>query len=372
MEIIEGDKDKKELIDANYISEADILNWGHMIYKKIWNMFELDEVMDRIQHETKAQFSIKDACFLMVIQHLLNPLSKRGAYTNQHKYLNMPRISLQHLYRTLDVLCDYKELLEEEIFYKNFHLFNMRVDVVFYDVTTFYFESVRADNLKNFGFSKDGKFKEVQVVMGLLVDCEGRPIGYELFSGNTFDGKTLDATLDKLKKRFSINKVVIVADRGINSKVNLKSIKDKGYGYIFASRIKNMPETIEEEIFDQAGYVSSGGDGFRYKVIDYKNKVKCDNRFETLDEKLIVTYSPERANKDSADRQRLIEKASNYLEKQSLIDASFKRGGRKYISKINQMILYILWMKMQYKEMRCLMGTMVSRQVKVTLVPKRL
>jgi len=133
-----------------------------------------------------------------------------------------------------------------------------------------------------------------------------------------------------------------------------------------------MPETIEEEIFDQAGYVSSGSDGFRYKVIDYKNKVKCDNRFETLDEKLIVTYSPERANKDSADRQRLIEKASNYLEKQSLIDASFKRGGRKYISKNkSDDTLYSLDEDaIQRDEM--FDGYYGIQTSEVTLVPKRL
>ena len=73
---------------------------------------------------------------------------------------------------------------------------------------------------KDFGFSKDAKFKEVQVVMGLLIDRKGRLIGYALFSGNTFEGKTLEVSLDKLKKHFSIGKVIIVADRGINSKLN--------------------------------------------------------------------------------------------------------------------------------------------------------
>lgn len=76
----------------------------------------------------------------------------------------------------------------------------MQVDVVFYDVTTFYFESVKQDSLRDFGFSKDGKFKEIQVVMGLLIDREGRPIGYDLFHGNTFDCKTMDVALEKTGK----------------------------------------------------------------------------------------------------------------------------------------------------------------------------
>ena len=120
--------------------------------------------------------------------------------------------------------------------------------MVFYDVTTFSFASVEADSLRDFGFSKDGKFNEVQVVLGLLIDCEGLPIGYELFPGNTFDGKTLEAALEKLEKRFGLRRVIIVADRGINSKLNLKRIVERGYSYIFAARIKSIKKEITDVI----------------------------------------------------------------------------------------------------------------------------
>jgi len=110
-------------------------------------------------------------------------------------------IKLQHLYRSLDLLSESKGILEEKIFFKNRNLFNIQIDVVFYDVTTFSFESVRKDSPRDFGFSKDAKFKEVQVVMGLLIDRKGRPIRYD---------------------------------------------------YIFASRIKNMKKDIKEEIFNKA------------------------------------------------------------------------------------------------------------------------
>jgi len=163
-------------------------------------------------------------------------------------------------------------------------------------------------------------------MMGLLVDREGRPIGYELFSGNTFEGKILEVSLDKLKKRFTIGKVIIVADRGINSKINLMHIKDRGYDYIFASRIKNMKKDIKEEIFNKEGYKDT--DGVSYKIIDYVNKV---NKTYELPENLIITYSPKRAEKDRADRERLIKKARTLLKNKSYITASNKRGGKKYL-----------------------------------------
>ncbi len=311
----------KDMVNLDNFSEAQILNWGYVIYQKIWKDFQLDQILNKLTGSRKTRFNLNEASLLMAIQHLLKPKSKLGTYNRQKRYVNLPEIKLQHLYRSLDLLSESKELLEEKIFLKNRNLFNMQVDLVFYDVTTFAFESVRKDSLRDFGFSKDGKFKEVQVVMGLLIDREGRPIGYDLFPGNTFEGHTLEKALEKLEKRFGIRRVIIVADRGINSKINLKKITERGYDYIFASRIKNMKKEITEEILNQEGYQDT--DGLSYKIIDYSNN--------QLPENLVITYSPKRAQKDRADRERLIKKARTLLDNKSYITASNKRGGKKYL-----------------------------------------
>lgn len=340
---------KPNNMELEEISEAEIIKWGHKIYEKIWKSFGINEILDSIKSETKAKFDLNTSCFRMAIEHLLEPKSKNGVYSNQDKYYDISNVDLHHLYRSLDILSENKEILEKEIFNKHRNIFNMNVDIVFYDVTTFHFESVKGDGFREFGYSKNGKFNEVQIVMGLLIDMEGRPIGYELFSGNTFDGKTLSSSLDKLKERFNINKVIIVADRGINSKLNLKLIKDKGYDYIVASRIKNLPSDIQKEIFLEEGYKvitekkeisetnSEEEDLFKLKVINYENKVKdFEGRYHILPEKLIITYSSRRAKKDKEDRLRLIEKAHRLAENSSLIKSDFKRGGRKYLKSISE------------------------------------
>lgn len=331
---------QRQTLDLNRASEAEILNWGYLVYKKIWRDFGLNEFTPSLTAGMKVQFSLADACFLMTVQHLLNPMSKLGTFNHQERYVDMPEVSLNHLYRSLDILCDHKEQLEQMIFHKNRNLFNMQVDVVFYDVTTFSFESVKADSLRDFGFSKDGKFNEVQVVMGLLLDCEGRPIGYELFPGNTFEGNTLETALRKLREKFGIRRVIIIADRGINSKLNLKRIVDQGYSYIFAFRIRNMKESVQEEVFS-GGYQEVAYPGtdpeetIRYKVIDYVNRVKDETgKVCELKENLIITYSPKRAKKDKADRERMIEKAKALLEDKSKIKVSNKRGGKKYLKEV--------------------------------------
>lgn len=350
--ITDAKQDNPSLPD---VSDADIVNWGYKIYEKLWKEFRLNDVLNSIKSETDVKFDFNTSCFRMVIEHLLSPKSKLGVFGNQDRYYELSNVDLHHLYRSLDILSNYKDRLEKEIFLKQKTTLNMIVDVVFYDVTTFHFESVKNDGFREFGFSKNGKFNEVQVVMGLLVDIEGRPIGYELFSGNTFDGNTLSASLDKLKDRFKINKVIIVADRGINSKLNLKLIKDKGYDYIVASRIKNLPKTVQDQIFSEEGYKAvsldedfsfmsmitdsaASGDEviFKYKSMDYENKVKDTNgESHLLQEKLIITYSSKRSEKDKQDRLRLIEKAKELARNKSLVNSSFKRGGKKYLKNVS-------------------------------------
>lgn len=219
---------KPQEASLDSISEAELSNWGYVVYKKIWQDFNLEEILNEVSSKTKISYNLSDTSFLMAISHLLAPSSKLSAYNNQHRYTNLNAVNLNDIYRSLDILADSKEKIESQMFDINRNLFNLSVDVIFYDVTTFSFSSVVADSLKDFGFLKKAKPGKVQVVMGLLIDSYGRPIGYELFPGNTFDSKTLPSALEALESRFGIRKVIIVADKGINCKINLKEIIDRG------------------------------------------------------------------------------------------------------------------------------------------------
>lgn len=318
------------------ISQASVVNWGYIIYKKIWKQFGLDQLLQQISSGRKIKFNFSNVCFLVAVQHLLDPRSKLSTHAHQQHYAKLDEVELNSIYRSLDMLCSHKEELEQKIFDQNRNLFNMQIDVVFYDVTTFFFESVRADSLRDFGFSKDCKVNSVQVVLGLLIDCDGRPIGYDLFPGNTFDGKTMGVCLEKLEKRFGIRRVIIVADRGMNSKHNLLKILEKGYSYIFASRLKNMSRSVMEDIFSE-GYcdLTDGEKSLRYKIIDYANVVKLGKKRYVLDENLIVTYSEKRAKKDRLDRERLLIKAREYIINKSKALARSKRGARKYLKTVH-------------------------------------
>jgi transposase len=247
--------------------------------------------------------------------------------------------------------------------------------IVFYDVTTFYYESKEENDLKKFGYSKDGKFGDVQVVMGLLIDKNGLPIGYELFSGNTFDGKTMVKVLDNLKRKFNLDKVVIVADRGLHSKINLKYIKDTGYDYLMAVSIKSLSHTMQKVILDKSMYTNilakeESEEGLYcynhfgyYNDVTYKEEsmndkgdIELKTKKITLKEMMVCTYSDKRAKKDRYDRYRALDKANTLILNNQKSSLTSTRSFKKFIQKetnednCNDFTMGMDWMKIKEQQ----------------------
>lgn len=318
--------------DLKNITEGKVLYWGHCLIKRLWDKFDFDRFFN--ESKSKVRSDIAKAIFYMVARHMMLSDSKLGMYETRLDFLGFEGIGINHLYRALDVLVERKEEIEDYLFGARYDLFNSKVDVVFYDVTTIYFESQSEDVLRKYGFSKDGKPGCVQIVLGLLIDSEGFPIGYEVFPGNTFDGRTLIPFLEKLSKRYSLGKIIIVADRGINSKLNLLKLRQLGMGYIVGMKLKNASESLLKEVFDSRGYKEAAtSEGvFRYKTLKQRFRLRDEGgRIQEIEDTVVVSYSEKRAECDRAERKRLIEKALRLLENPSTIEALNRRGGKKYI-----------------------------------------
>ncbi|MBD3842516.1 MAG: IS1634 family transposase [Campylobacterales bacterium] len=355
LEFVKSDKTLTNKAKTPNLKELDRYNYGFIAYRNIWNRFKLDTILDTLIKQTNIQYDFKNVVFSIVVDRLLKPKSKLATFINKDDYINInDELKLHHIYRSLDILASNKENIELALFAQNKNLFNISTDIVFYDVTTFYYESKDENALKKFGYSKDSKFGDVQVVMGMLIDKNGLPIGYELFSGNTMDTKTMVAILDKLKSKFQIDTVVIVADRGLNSKLNLKAIKDAGYDYLMACKIKSMNNEIQKDILNIANYsnIVNTKDTqeplYSYYVKEYDNKVKYQQEVSldastgevqyetkeiTLKEKLICTYSTKRATKDMYDRYRALQKANEIISKNQKSAISQTKSFKKYIFK---------------------------------------
>lgn len=327
----------EDAVPLSQIQEDCRQNWGAMaITQKLLELFDVQKLINNLLSERKIKIDILNIINFLISERLSNPKSKYASYKNQSWYLQNQFVDLQSIYRTLDFLAEQVDPIKEHLFKKQKTLFKLDVSVVFYDVTTFYFESKNEDQLKKFGYSKDCKFSDVQVVTGALIDKTGRPLDYEIFSGNTYEGNTLTDFINRIKDKYNILDVTIVCDRGINSAQNLFKILDagEGFNYIVGHRLRNAKKTVQEEILKDDDYINISkhkDEVLKYKIIDIEKDVIVENdEKKKIKDQIVVTYSSKRARKDKADRERLIEKAKDMVTNPASINN--KRGAKKYIN----------------------------------------
>ncbi len=259
---------------------------------------------------------IKDDLFRdLVITRLIYPVSKLKTVDYLFKYKNQVK-DVESIYRYLDKLYNkQKEQIQDISYGHTLKVLDGKISVVFYDVTTLYFEIPTGDELRKTGFSKDGKHQHPQIVLGLLVSSGGYPLAYEIFEGNKFEGHTMLPVVDAFKERFRLNELIIVADAGLLSKDNIKQLGTGGYKYILGGRIKNEPLHIQKQIL-----ASKLGHG----------QSVCLQKDETS--RIIVSYSEKRAQKDAHNRQRGLEKLQKQITSGRLTKANINnRGYNKYL-----------------------------------------
>ena len=286
--------------------------------ESVWKKLGLDTKLAAVQNRYKIEFDLCKAVKLMVLNRLVAPKSKLGVDEWKHRiYGDFADVQLQHLYRSLDILAENKDFLERKLYETSKTLFKPEIRLVFYDLTSTYFESVSSDDFRKFGYSKDNKTDCVQVLIGLLVSKDGIPLGYEIFPGNTYEGHTVLAMLNKLAYRFEIEKVVFVADKGILSKKVLAQIEGAGYEYIIAAKLPGLPEKWHEEILDPERYSEIGEELWTAEMqIDGK--------------RLVLGFSENRAQRDQTMRQELIKRLEKKMS-QNPNETLTKPAYRKYL-----------------------------------------
>lgn len=272
----------------------------------------------------------------LVIARLAFPLSKLKTTEYLYRYQGI-LIDTNKIYRFLDKLNNrLKEQIEQIAFAHTKRTLKEDISVVFYDMTTLYFEASDEDDLRKTGFSKDGKHSNPQIVIGLLVGLSGYPIGYDIFEGNTYEGHTLIPFLEKIQEKFDINKPVVIADSGLLSNDNLKALEDEGYEYIIGARLKNESKTVQQQIF---GYRYQDGNCYsidKEVVIEKKKRTR----------RLIVHYSEARARKDAHNRKRGLERLEKRLDSGRLTKANINnRGYNKYLEMTGEITISIDYRK---------------------------
>lgn len=251
----------------------------------------------------------------LVLARLYNPGSKLKAIDYLRHYMGIDK-KIQDLYRFLDKLNDnLKEQVEDISFARTKEVLGGRIGVVFYDMTTLYFESSDEDDLRKAGYSKDGKHQCPQIFLGLLVGTGGNPIGYDIFEGNIFEGHTLIPILQKFERRFSLKRPVVIADSGLLSKTNIALLEERKYEYILGGRPKNETEAIRQQILSL-----SLGNG-ESAVLRKSGR-----------QRIIVSYSKRRADKDLKNRDRGLKRLERQIKSGKLTKSNINnKGYNKYL-----------------------------------------
>uniref|UniRef100_UPI003593EF1A IS1634 family transposase n=1 Tax=Aquiflexum sp. TaxID=1872584 RepID=UPI003593EF1A len=235
-------------------------------------------------------------------------------------------IDVEAVYRYMDKLYNTQKEKVQQISYDHtLGILEGGIRMVFYDVTTLYFEIEKEDTLRKTGFSKDGKHQHPQIVLGLLVSVGGYPLSYDIFEGNKYEGDTMLPIIDAFRERYKFESLTIVADSGLISNKNIADLEEKGYKYILGARIKNQPAKVTQEI---CSLNLKNGES---KVI-WKDKGTA----------LIINYSDKRAKKDFFNRERGLKRLEKQIESGKLTKSNInKRGYNKYLKMEGKMDISI-------------------------------
>jgi transposase len=300
---LEQQREEKQVIDYLLSNiENILLNGTQLILNQVFRLIGFDKIEDDILKH-------------LVVARLCQPSSKVGTVEYLKSYFDED-VELHKIYRYLDHLHNTQQEKIQQISVEHTRkILGGKIGLVFYDVTTLYFETDYSDDFRVPGFSKDGKHSQPQVVLGLLVSKDGYPLSYSLFNGSQYEGRTMLPIVEDFVQRFNLSDFVVVADSGLMNKTNLLLLESAGYKYIIGARIKNESDDIKQWILSLE---------------------KQDNRFYELvklpESRLIVGYSNDRAKKDKYNRDKGVRRLKAAYKSGTITKENInKRGYNKFL-----------------------------------------
>jgi len=317
-----------------------------LVFERLWKELGLPKILKELLADRRFEFPVERAVFLTVLHRLFDPGSDRAAevWRGGYRIEGTGKLELQHLYRAMGWLGEplpkdqqagatpfaprcTKDRIEELLFARRRDLFS-GLDLVFFDTTSIYFEGQGGESLGQYDHSKDHRPDRKQMVVGAVLDHAGRPICCELWPGNTTDVKTLIPIVDRLRARFSIARICIVADRGMISRKTIAELQaaHRDTRFILGARLRSVKEIGEKVLKDPGAYQEVHGPKVRSK--DPSPLQVKEVRIE--DRRYIVCYNLDQAKKDQADREAIVESLGDQLKRgdKSLVG---NKGYRKFL-----------------------------------------
>lgn len=324
-------------------------NLGYAVPLKVYHELGLDTFLKNKARSEKFQFNPNSIMILLMISRLLSPGSKKKAFEEKDRYFERFQFSLDDIYRSLayfDRISDpLQQFLHESVRMK----YGCDTSVIYYDVTNYYFEIHRPDELRKYGKPKQNRKKPV-VQMGLAMDKQGIPIHYELFPGNKLDKETFRSVIGKVRKNYDTGRVIVVADMGIITGDNIYYLtgdrpeKTKN-GYIFSFSVRGGTKVFQDYVLDESGYTDSIGKPLKEDA-DFKIKSRVTYRdinvtmesgkteTKTVYEKQVVFWSRKYFLKSRAERAEILAKAEALVADPKKFNKATSYGAAAYVSNL--------------------------------------
>lgn len=312
-------------------------NFGYAALSKIYHELEIDKFLFNRQRNLNVKYILNNITKLLVFSRLLEPCSKKKTFENKDYFFENSDFTLVDIYRCLSNLNKYSDDIQLHIYEHIKEQYGRNTDVVYYDVTNYYFEIDEQDDFRRKGISKEHRPDPI-IQMGLLMDNLGFPIAYKLFKGNDNDCTTLLPVIKETRKTFDLGRIIIVADKGINTAENIYYNLKRGNGYVFSQSVRRANKELKDYVLKEEGYEWYGNEYKRksriypreIEVMENGRKIK-----KKIDEKQVVFYSKDYDKRAKAERQSAIKKAKDLIKDPSKFNQATSYGAAKYVKNLH-------------------------------------
>lgn len=323
-------------------------NLGYAAIMKLYYEIELDRFFNNKARHEGFQFNTNSIMSLLAVSRILSPGSKKRAFEEKGRYFERFNFSLEDIYHSLShfskIAKEAQRYIHEQITLK----YGRDMKTIYYDVTNFYFEIDKEDNLRKKGPCKEHRPNPI-VQMGLAMDADGIPIAYETFPGNNLDKETFRSVIGEVRRNYGTGRIIVVADKGIITGDNIyylvgnKPEKPRN-GYVFSFSIRGGTDDFKSYVLDESGYVSEKDEDGEtiYKI---KSRVTARDIIVTMEsgkkekktvyEKQVVFYSKKYAEREKAERAKSVLRAVEFVKNPVKYEQATSYGAAKYIKDLN-------------------------------------
>ena len=325
---------KNEMLELNSDSRK---NFGYAALSKIYHELGIHTFLTNRQRHTNEEYDADTIMMMLVFSRLIAPASKRKSYEERARFFEKDNYSLDDVYRCLTFLNKHKDNLQLWINNKIKDLYGRDTNLVYYDVTNYYFETDKIDEFRKKGVCKEHRPNPI-VQMGLFMDNKGIPITYQLFPGNTNDCLTYRPNLSRIKRDYGLGKVVVVADKGMTTGDNIWYTLSAGDGYVFSMSVRGADKELKNYVLNEDGYEWLGKE-YKRKDRLYPRTIQITTSTgkkikKNVDEKQVVFYSEKYDKRAKAERASAIAKAQDLISSPGKYTRATSHGAAGYIKNI--------------------------------------